>query len=254
MTFVDVHAHLDFESISKDKEQLNEDMKQNHIFALSNTLNLENYLYTKELYKGLTQIQVLPGLYPTHAGKISNEEFEEFLTYLKQHRNEYLAIGEVGLDAHESQDEELLLVQEERLKKIIELAIELNKALLIHTRKRELKSLEIIEEYVQKTGFRKFNLHCFTGKKKYFQKIKELKIYCSIPLTILNTQSFQILVEELPISQLLVETDSPYLHPEKVTNTPLTIPQIYAKIAQIKGYDTKEIENIIYKNYMKFIY
>ncbi|MCH8519345.1 MAG: TatD family hydrolase [Nanoarchaeota archaeon] len=254
MTFVDIHAHLDFECISNDKATLNEEMKKNNIFALSNTLNLENYIHTKELYKGLSQVQVIPGLYPTNAGKISKEEFEEFLTYLKKHKQEYIAIGEVGLDAHETKDEEVLLVQEERFRKIIELAIELNKALLIHTRKRELKALEIIEEYVVKTGFRKFNLHCFTGKKKYFQKIKELRIYCSIPLTILNTQSFQILVEELPISQLLVETDSPYLHPEKITNTPLTIPQIYAKIAQIKGYDAKEIENILYKNYMKFIY
>lgn len=254
MTFVDIHAHLDFESISNTKEELEENMKSRGIFALSNTLNLENYFKTKELYKNSKQIKVLPGLYPTDAGIITQEEFEEFLNYLKKHKDEYIAIGEVGLDAHETKDEAQLLVQEERFKTIIELAIELNKALIIHTRKREQKVLEIIEEYIEKTGFRKFDLHCFTGKKKYFETIKRLKIYCSIPLSILNTQSFQMLVESLPISQILVETDSPFLHPDKVTNTPLEIPKIYEKIAQIKGYDLKEIENIIYKNYMKFIY
>ena len=253
MTFVDIHAHLDFDSIISQKDELEQKMKENNIKALSNTLDFENYLKTKELYKNSTQIQVLPGLYPTRAGKISDEEFENYILYLKEHENDYIAIGEVGLDAHETKDEQELLVQEERFKKIIELAIELNKALIIHTRKREQRVLEIIEEYVIKTGFKKFDLHCFCGKKKLFTKIKELGIYCSIPLIILNTESFQMLVEELPISKLLVETDAPFLHPQKEVNTPLQIPKIYEKIAEIKGYDKTEIENIIYKNYMKFI-
>ena len=144
-------------------------------------------------------------------------------------------------------------MQEKRFITMIELAIELDKPVIIHTRKRESRVLEIIEEFVKTTGFRKFDLHCFCGKKKLLSKIKELRIYCSIPLIILNTESFRFIVEELNISQLLVETDSPFLHPEKKVNTPLEIPKIYEKIAEIKGYDLKEIENIIYRNYMKFI-
>ena len=254
MTFIDVHAHLDFPQIIEQKDEMEQKMKENNIKALSNTLNFQNYLETKELYKNSTQIQVLPGLYPTDAVHIEEKDFQNYLQYLRDHQDDFIAIGEVGLDAKEITDEDELLVQEERFKQMIELAIELDKALLIHTRKKELRVIEIIEEYVEKTGFKKFNLHCFCGKKKLFSKIKELGIYCSIPLTILNTESFTFLVEELSISQLLVETDSPFLHPEKKMNIPLEIPRIYERIAEIKGYDTTEIENIIYKNYMKFIY
>ena len=91
------------------------------------------------------------------------------------------------------------------------------------------------------------------GKKKLIKDIKELEIYCSIPLIVLNTQSFQDMVKELPISQLLVETDSPYLNPSRERNSPLNIPKIYEKIAQLKGYDTREVENIIYRNYRLLI-
>ena len=253
MTYVDIHAHLDFPQIISQKEELENEMKKRNITAISNTLNFENYIQTKELYENSTRIKVIPGLYPTDAVTISEEDFQTYLQYLKNHQDEFIAIGEIGLDGKEVTKEDELLVQEQRFITIIELAIELDKPVIIHTRKRELRVLEIIEEFVKKTGFKKFDLHCFCGKKKYFKKIKELGIYCSIPLIILNTESFQSLVEELHISQILVETDSPYLHPEKITNTPLEIPKIYEKIAEIKGYDTIEIENIIYKNYMKFI-
>ena len=51
------------------------------------------------------------------------------------------------------------------------------------------------------------------------------------------------MVKELPIRQLLVETDSPFLNPSGEINSPLNIPEIYEEIAKIKGYDKKEIEN-----------
>ena len=254
MAFVDIHAHLDFKEIVFQKEILEQEMKEKNIYALSNTLHFENYIYTKKLYEGSTQIKVIPGLYPTDAVKISEEEFEQYLLYLKEHRDEFVAIGEIGLDGKEVTDPQELVVQEQRFITIIELAIELHKPVIIHTRKREERVIEIIEEYIQKTGFKKFNLHCFCGKKKLFSRIKSLGIYCSIPLIILNTESFRYLVEELDISQLLVETDSPYLHPQKKVNTPLEIPKIYERIATIKGYDSVEIENIIYKNYMRFLH
>jgi TatD DNase family protein len=82
-----------------------------------------------------------------------------------------------------------------------------------------------------------------------------LKINCSIPHLILKNENFQYLVEELPTNQILVETDSPYLHNEReFPNTPLSIIDIYKKIAEIKKLDKKEIENIIYNNYQKIFF
>jgi TatD DNase family protein len=253
MVFVDVHAHLDFKQFDTDREQLIKQLKEQNIITLTNTLNPENYHYTKSLFSQHSHIHVLPGLYPQDAENISEQEFQHYLSYLRSHSSEFIAIGEVGLDRKNTTDPKLWELQEQRLRALIELGIELDKPVILHTRKAEEHVLNILEEYIEKTGFRKFNLHCFSGKKRLIKKIIQLKIYCSIPLILLNTQSFQILVEELPIKQLLVETDSPFLHPNKERNSPLNVPLIYEKIAQIKGLDSLEIQHIIYRNYQKFI-
>lgn len=251
MVFIDLHAHLDFESFDKDRNEIAKEMKEKNIIALTNTLNPKNYQETKEKFKDHDNIFVCPGLYPKDAEDITDKDFEAYLKLIEKEKNKIKAIGEVGLDRYETKDSALWEIQEKRLRKIIELAIKIDKPVILHTRKAEKETLEIIEEYKKKNNFSKFDLHCFVGKKKLINKIKELKIYCSIPLIILNTQSFKILVEELPISQILVETDSPFLNPSKERNSSLNVPIIYKEIAKIKGLDEKEVEHIIFRNYQK---
>lgn len=254
MVYIDFHCHLDYDKFDIDREELTKKLKSNNILSLTNTVSPKNYKETKELFKNQEHIKVCPGLYPQEAEKITDLEFNNYLKELEKNKDDFLVIGEVGLDHYNTTEEELQNIQEKRFRKIIELAIKIDKPLCIHTRKAEEKILNILEEYVNKFNFRKFNLHCFMGKKKLIPKIKELQIYCSIPLILLNTQSFQILVENLSVKQLLVETDSPFLNPDKTRNSPLNVIKIYDKIAEIKGLDKKEIEHIIYNNYQKLVY
>ena len=253
MKFVDVHCHLDFEKDLKKRKEILGLMREKGIFALSNTLNPKNYFDTREMFKDYGDVvSVCPGMYPQDAEAISDADFDEYIKYLEENSGDFLAIGEVGLDFHHTKDEVLFEQQVRRFCRMVELAIELDKPLLIHTRKAEERVVDILEGYIKKNNFRKFDLHCYTGKKKLIKRIAALGIYCSIPLIVRNTQSFQILVEEMPIRQLLAETDSPFLHPEKVANTPLTIPEVYEHIAKLKGYDVQEIQTILYRNYQRF--
>lgn len=254
MAFIDFHCHLDSEDFDIDRENIILEMKKNHIIALTNTTNPQEYETTKKMFeKHSSVVKVCPGLYPQEAEKITDENFEKYLKLIQKNKNDIKVIGEVGLDRHHTTDPLLWQIQEKRFRAIIELAIKLNKPLCIHTRKAEKEVLDIIEEYVTKTGFRKFNLHCFMGKKNLISKIKELNIYCSIPVILLNNESFQNLVRELSVRQLLVETDSPFLNPDKTRNSPLNVPLVYAKIAEIKALDKDEIKNIIYNNYSKLV-
>lgn len=251
MKLVDIHSHMDFKQFDDDRDVIVSKMREQNIFTLTNTLNRDNFHYTNELFKENSDVvKVLPGLYPLDAQEISDLEFKEYLDEIRSIKD-LVAIGEVGLDLKHGSNDAEFEVQKKRFKDIVELAIELNKPVIVHSWGAEAQLMEIIEEYVTSRGFRKFVIHCFTGKKKLIKKICELKIYASVPLTILNTQNFQILVSELPISKLLVETDSPYQHPGKERNSPLNIPLIYEKIAHMKGYDKKEIENMIYLNYQR---
>lgn len=253
MTFVDVHSHMDFEDFDNDRDEIIKEMKNNNIITLTNTTNQKNYEYTKELFKNSKNtVKVCPGLYPQDAEKINDKDFEKYLKYIKKENP--IAIGEVGLDKKWTENENLFQIQINRFRKLIELAIKIDRPIIIHTRKAEKEVLEIIREYKEKfPNYKKYVLHCFMGKKKLIKEINELKLYCSIPLIVLNTESFRILVNELAISQILVETDSPFLNPDKTRNSPLNIPRIYREIAQIKNLDKKEIENIIYRNYMRLV-
>jgi TatD DNase family protein len=251
--FIDVHCHLDYDSYGENIYNIISEMKDKKIIAWTNTTCPENYQKAKLLFKNHSDtVKICAGLYPQDAEKISNQDFDDYVKLIKKEKNNIIALGEVGLDFHNSKEQHLFDIQEKRFRQLIELAIKLDKPMLIHARKAELRVLEILEEYVTKTGFRKFDLHCFMGKKKYIKKIIELKIYCSIPAILKTTESFQILVKELPMNQILVETDSPFLHPDRIQNSPLIIPEIYKQIAQIKGYNEYEIENIIYKNFTRF--
>ena len=254
MVFVDFHAHLDSELFDESRNDLIKKLYEEKIIVFSNTINQDSFFRARGLFRGYELIKVCPGLYPQDAEKITEREFEDYLKKLEELKNEFEVIGEVGLDKYNTNDEKMFEIQVKRFKQIIDFAIKLNKPLCIHTRKAEEEVISILEYYFEKYKFNKFNLHCFSGKKKLIPRIKKLGITCSIPLTIMNTESFQILVRELPINQILVETDSPYLNPSKEINTPLNVPKIYEKIAEIKGLNPIEVNNIIYRNLQKLLY
>ena len=249
--FVDVHCHLDFDNFDENRNQLTAELSEKNIICLSNTTNFENYIYTKKLYASSPHIYVTPGLYPQESEKMPQKEFEEYVTYLKTNQKKFIAIGEVGLDAHRTKDTSLLSVQKKRFKKFIELAIEIDKPLIIHTRNQETEVLKILKSYIEKHNFRKFVLHCFMGGKDLINIIKDLNIFVSIPLTIYTHKCFRKLVEIIPLKNILVETDSPYLNLQPKTNTPLNVPKIYKKIADIKGISENELKEQIYNNFQR---
>ncbi len=252
MILIDVHSHMDFDDFNNDRKNIFKQMKLNNIITLSNTTSFQNFIDSKKLFKGYEDVvKICAGLYPEDAHNLSEKDLNTYISYLKKNKDNFIAIGEVGLDRHCNPSESEFEKQVHIFKNMLELALELNKPIIIHTRKAEEDVLKILEEYLKDSKYRKVILHCFSGKKKYISKIKDLRISCSIPMIITNTKSFQDLVQNLPANLLLVETDSPFLNPSKERNTPLNIPVIYDKIAEIKGLNRHEIENIIYNNYMK---
>ena len=241
MKLVDFHCHLDFKEILDIKGKMLEGFKDNNILAISNTLDFENYKFTLNEYKNNSNVKVIPGLYPQRAEKISKKDFDKYLKFIEKEKDEILAIGEVGLDLHHTKENELEKIENQKFcfEKLIELAIKIDKPIIIHTRNFEEEVLKIIEKYTKEFSFRKFCLHCYCGNEKTFEKIKELKIFVSIPHLILKENShFKTLVKTLNINQILVETDSPYLHSKReFPNTPNSIIEIYNEIAKIKNYD-----------------
>lgn len=247
MKLVDIHAHLDFKEFDEERESLVKQLEENNIKVYNNTLEPKSYQNSKKLFSDTPTVTTVPGFYPTEVEKASEEEINKFFQILEE--EDYEFIGEVGLEGREGEN---LQAQSEFLERLLQFAIKNNKGVVIHTRKAEEETLRLLKKHLEGTNFRKVCLHCFTGKKKYYQEIKDLGIYCSIPVSVITAEQFQNLVNAMPVTKLLAETDSPFLNPGEGMNTPLNIPKVYDKIAELKGYDKQEIRNIIYNNYTRF--
>ena len=143
------------------------------------------------------------------------------------------------------------LVAEENFRKIINFAKKVKKPIVIHSRKAEKECIDVLEDEIKHKEIDVVQ-HCFSGKKSQMTRAIELGHYFSIPPNIIIASNFQTLVKKCPLSQLLTETDSPWLSPYKDRpNEPAFVAKTIEKIAEVKGMNVKEVEEQIWQNYLK---
>lgn len=156
------------------------------------------------------------------------------------------AIGETGLDYFRTPPE-LRGVQQESFKWHIELAKRINKALVIHDRDSHEDILSILLEVgaPEKTIF-----HCFSGDVEMAKICIERGYILSFAgtVTFKNAPQLREAVKLVPIEQLLVETDSPFLSPvphRGKLNTPAQIATILRAVAQERGDDLADLAQAV---------
>ena len=241
--YIDVHCHLD---LLGNIEKIIERAKKLDIeIIVANGINHETNRKILELCEKFPIVKAALGIYPIDALKMSHKGLNEEINFIKQNKDKISAIGEVGLDFKESDE---IKEQEKNFLKFIALSKELDKPLIIHSRKAEDRCIEILE----KTMAKKVIMHCFCGTKKAIKRIAENGWFLSVPANVNYNIQFQELVKETPIEHLLCETDSPFLHPEKgANNSPENVIVSYKKIAELKNLSLKDVEKKIENNYYR---
>ncbi len=243
MVFIDVHCHLDFYNNKEIKKIIENSKKSNVKIIVVNGVNPKSNKRIIEISNNSPEIKASLGLYPTDSVKLSKDQIQEEIEFIK--KNEIIAIGEIGLDLKEL---ESLDKQEKNFRKMLKLAKELNKPVIVHSRKAEKQVIEILKA----ENIKKVVMHCFCGKIKLVEKIIENNWMLSIPSNVKHSEQFQKIIEIAPIENLLCETDSPFLHPDKeMNNTPVNVIESYKKIAEIKNLKIEKVEKEIEKNYKR---
>ncbi len=241
--FIDVHCHLNLlhdveQAIARGEAAEVLCMVTQGVNTTSNRLALD---YAEEF----VSVKAALGLYPTDLEKMSEKAIEKEIDFIRTQKDKIVAIGEVGLDLKEAHDFEK---QQWAFQELINLALEIDKPLIVHSRKAELQAITQLE----RSKAKKVIMHCFSGKLMLAEAIVKNGWYLSIPTSVRNSEHFQNLIRQTPITQLLCETDSPYLHPRKeFPNEPANVVESYQMIAKLKDVPLEDVEAQLEKNYEK---
>jgi TatD DNase family protein len=182
------------------------------------------------------------GLYPT---RLDLEEAEAMVSFIRREREQLVAIGEVGLDFWVVQHDSERALQREIFSRFIDLSLELDLPLNVHSRSAGRHAVSLLLE----RGARRVQLHAFDGKASAGLPAVEAGYFFSIPPSIVRSPQKQNLVRRLPLSSLLVETDSPVLGPDAdERNEPANLTVAVAAIAELKKLSQEEVLAAVSEN------
>ncbi len=240
----DCHAHLCDGAFAGDLGEVlarARDAGVEAVIAVGETrADAERNLELAERYRGV--VRPAAGLYPTH---LDMAEAERIADLIRRERSRLAAIGEVGLDRWKVRDERELALQREIFALFIDLSIELDLPLNVHSRSAGHYAIDLLRE----RGAKRVQLHAFDGRAGRAEPAVEAGYFFSVPPSIVRSPQKQKLVRRLPLTCLLLETDSPVLGPTRdQRNEPAKALVSLRAIADLKGVAEEEVAAAVREN------
>ena len=272
----DTHCHLDFDKFDPDRESVIQrawDAGLNRILIPS--LDLDSSHAAVRLADAHPNVFAAVGFHPTDLEKWRDSSIDELRALVLESssmrleppkqvsprrqgdapalQNKLVAIGEIGLDYYWVKEPEKRAFQHEVLKKQLQLAQDVNKPVVIHMREENdawfgqasVDLLEILSDWHQQLETeahplieRPGVLHSFNGNLETAQRAMSLNFYIGVtgPVTYKNADQKRQIIQQLPLTHLLIETDAPFLTPvphRGKRNEPAFVAHIADKIAEI---------------------
>lgn len=247
-TIIDTHAHLDGSQFNQDREETIARAFENGISHILNIgCELESSRAGIALAERYPQIYAAVGFHPHDATDVDSDsltELEELLGHPK-----VVALGEIGLDYfrdHSPRD-----IQRSAFRKQLQLARKTQKPIIIHDRDAHDEVMEIMmDEKASEVGG---VLHCFSGNLDMAHKCLDLGFHLSFPgqVTYPKNEELREIVKAVPVERMLLETDCPYLAPQKFRgkrNEPAYVRLTAEKIAEVKQISFEELARITTDN------
>ncbi|MFX1565870.1 MAG: TatD family hydrolase, partial [Promethearchaeota archaeon] len=166
------------------------------------------------------------------------------------HQEEIVAIGEVGLDYYWVKDSKEREYQKTAFIEFIHLADELNLPLVVHSRDAEADAIEILRD----EKMFDVQLHCFNNPD-YVKQAAEDRFFMSVPTSVVSRKRMQRIAQSMPLENMLLETDAPYLSPVPgQTNEPSNLPESAKKIAELKETSPEVVATTTTGNALDFLH
>jgi TatD DNase family protein len=248
----ETHAHYEDNAFDIDREEILARLSKEGIgYVVNVSSTLETVEKTIALAERYPFLYGAVGIHPENAKELKEENFAWLKEKAKHPKT--VAIGEIGLDYYwDTTDRE---TQKIWFARQMELAGELNLPLVIHSRDAANDTYSMMKE--ANTDRIGAIIHCFSYGVEQARQYLEMGFYLGIGgvVTFTNGRKLKEVVAYAPLSQLVLETDCPYLTPvphRGERNSSLYLPYVAKEIARIKNVDYETVVRVTRENAMKF--
>lgn len=244
----DTHAHYDDEQFDIDRDSLLLSMKENGIGTIVNIgANLASSETTLELAHKYDFIYAAVGVHPSDCAELSEDNFDRIRQMSADEK--CVAIGEIGLDYYWPEPDHEL--QKKWFVRQLDLAREVGLPVVIHSRDAAADTVQILKD--NNAGEIGGVVHCFSYSKEVALECVKMGFHIGVGgvLTFKNGKKMKEVVAEIPIENIILETDCPYLAPEPnrgKRNSSLNLPYVVKAMAEIKGITEQEVIDITERN------
>lgn len=250
--YIDSHCHINFPELAARMPEILGKMAENEVsHALCVSVDLPNFPSVLALAESHANIYASVGVHPDYED--TPEPSVEDLIRLSDHPK-IVAIGETGLDYYRLEGD--LEWQRERFRKHIRASRATGKPLIIHTRAASADTIRIMREEGagSDAGGAAGVMHCFTESLEVAQAAMEMGFYISFSgiVTFKSAKDLQAVAREVPLEQMLIETDSPYLAPvphRGKVNEPALVRHVAEYLATLKGEPVERIAQQTTENF-----
>ena len=241
---IDAHAHLDHyqEPLAAALEEIG----HYPVFTISNSMDVASYRRNLEIADRCEWVLPTFGVHPWNAAEYSGR-LDELSPWIA----DSLLLGEIGLDFHWIEDADLYPAQRQVFAFFLEWAQRQEKIVNLHTKGAEAETLAWLERY----HIQRAIVHWYSGPLDIFREMVRRGYLFTVGVEISYSTHIQSLVRELPMSQLLTETDNPG-GLEWLTGTigmPHHLEDIVPVIADLKRTTPEAVREDVRQNFLRLI-
>lgn len=248
----DTHAHYDDEAFDEDRDEVLTSLREWGVGTVVNVgASMEGSRRSVSLSEEYEFVYSAVGVHPDEVGELREEDMEWMREQLQKPK--VVAVGEIGLDYY--WDKEGHDLQKKWFLRQLELAKELKKPVIIHSREAAADTMELLKANYH--GEMPMVMHCYSYSMEMAREYRKMGLYLGIGgvLTFKNAKKLKETVLESPMEYLLLETDCPYLAPvpnRGKRNDSGMLKYVVQELAALKGITPEEVIRITEENARRF--
>jgi TatD DNase family protein len=247
---IDTHCHLSDEKFDDVKKTIREAVSAGVEKIFIPSADIEDSKRSV-LIAEQENLYAMVGVHPENIDTINDtDEMIYKLEEIIGKSSRVIGVGEIGLDFFWDKERLTKERQIEIFRAQMELTVRQKFPVVIHMREAEEEMLQVLKGL---TSVPRGQFHCFAGSESFLEYILGLGFYISFAgnITYKSAQNLRDMIKKVPLSRLLLETDSPYLSPEPVrgrVNSPANVKIIATAIARELNLETEELIEQTAKN------